>query len=166
MDRQRVEMRENGFTLVELVVTVAVMAILASLATVQFRKMMTNASIEKEVKMIYAELMELRTRAMFEKTPRAVSFTRTRFSVYPGADTSVPPVMTRLLPHNLAWSGSGSSVVLKYDTYGISNTMVTLCVEPSGLNSSSVDSMIISRTRIRMGKRTAPGCGAESVILK
>ena len=166
MDRQKVEMGGNGFTLVELIVTVAVMIILASLATVQFRKMTINASIEKELKMIYADLMELRTKALYENTPRAVRFTRNVMAIYPGSDTSAPPVMTRSLPHGVAWSGSGASLEIEYDTYGISNKLVTVCVEPDNQNSSSVDSLIISHARIRMGKREAPDCKAEYVSLK
>ena len=166
MDRQKVEMGENGFTLVELIVTVAVMVILATLATVQFTKMTTKVSIEKELKMIYADLMELRTKALYENTPRAVRFTRTVMTIYPGSDTSAPPVMTRSLPHGVAWSGVGASLDVTYDTYGISDTLVTLCVEPDDENSSSVDSLVISFARIRMGKREAPNCKAEYVSLK
>lgn len=166
MERQKVEMAQNGFTLVELMVTIAVIAILASLATVQFRKMATNASIEKELTAIYTDLMELRTRALYEKEPRAARLTATEFSIYPGADTDSPPIMTRSLAHAVTWSGGGSSLTLRYDTFGISNTAATLCVEPGGQNSSAVDSIIVSRTRIRMGKRKAACCVAESVALK
>lgn len=166
MGRQRVEMGRNGFTLVELVVTVAVMLFLASLATIQFSKMRTKASIEKELKMIYADLMEIRTRALYEKTPLAAKFTRTSFHVYPGVDTSSAPIITRTLPHAVAWSRTGSSFVLKYDTFGITNNPVTLCIEPDDENSSSVDSLVISKTRIRMGKREASACKSESVALK
>lgn len=166
MKRQRVLRGVSGFTLVELLVTVAIIIIMASLATVQFNSMTLKASIEKELKMLYADLMELRLNALYEKVPRAAKFTSQEFSIYPEDDIDSSPIKTRTLPHAVAWSGGGSSLVLRYDTYGISNDAVTVCLEPDRENPASVDSIVISKTRIRMGKRIAASCASTSIDLK
>ena len=161
-------MGQKGFSLVELLTVVATMIILLSVATLQFSSMMRKRDMEKEIRMIYTDLSEVRQKALYEKTPRAVKFTANEFTVYPGPSTTVSPVLRRTLNHPVGWSTADSVLVVTFDTFGISDNDGTLCIciDPSSSNSAQVDSLKITPTRVDLGKRTEGTCVDENINLK
>lgn len=161
-------MGQKGFSLVELLTVVAVMIILLSVATLQFSSMMSKREMEKQIRMLYTDLTEIRQKALYEKTPRAVKVTASEFTVYPGDSTAAPPVVRRSLNYPVGWSTSDTELVITFDTFGISDNDDTLCIciDPSISNSAPVDSLKITPTRVDLGKRTGGNCVDEDINLK
>ena len=84
-------MSERGFSLVELVVVMALMGILLSIGLLQFNSYSTKGKIESQLKMMKSDLAEVRVQALFQKRPRAVVISGTQFSVYSSVVTSGAP---------------------------------------------------------------------------
>jgi len=72
----------GGFTLVELLVVVSIIAILAVALGFQFTGWFANYAIESEVKQIQADLMNARIQAMQRNHCRFIVFTTTSYSIY------------------------------------------------------------------------------------
>lgn len=158
--------RDLGFTLVELIVVIAVAAILTSIATMQFNDSMVKAGIESEATQVYSELMAARQEAMNMKRLRAVKVKAQKFEIFSTTVTTVAPVRNGDLKYSVL---SGSNILpaagqtITFDERGFVTNVsnISLCVEPSGdtvkLNGARFDSIVVSGTRIRLGKRTVEG---------
>ncbi len=63
----------NGFTLLEIMVTIAVLSILAAVGVISYSKMAAVTELEKDVLTVYKELTSLKTLVMkFDKQTKAV----------------------------------------------------------------------------------------------
>ena len=159
---------QEGFTLIELVCCLAVAAILAGLAHFQFRQWSFRSTIEKQITELYDDLIALRTKSLFEKTPRVVVIARNHVAAYSGLDTGKAPVSKKSFANPMAWkSATKEEIIIRFDTKGITDDQVTVCIDPVTENTASVDSMVISKMRIRMGKRRAgKACDRDFVDLR
>lgn len=153
-------MNERGFTLIEIVIAIAVMAILATIGTFQFNQYMRKSSVESQTRKLYGDILELRSKALFEKRPRALKLTTTSYSLYSSEVMSVNPVSTRPLDVPITWNVSTD---ITFDTSGMTNDNKAICTNQT--NSSPVDSIIISTTRIRLGKLGQGAACAEANIV-
>ena len=64
--------KENGFTLIELMVTIAVMAIIAMMAAPSFGNMMVNQKLKQNAIELRATLQQARSRAILTRTTTVV----------------------------------------------------------------------------------------------
>ncbi|WP_136514244.1 type II secretion system protein [Geomonas edaphica] len=157
--------KERGFTIVELVVVVAIMATLLTIGSLSFSTMQKKAKIEEQVRSIYSTLTDVRLQAMYTKSPRAVMVVGSSLNIYATNDTTVAPVSVV----NLAFPmviGPGAGAVV-YDASGVVNSVErAICVEPGNVaeNPGNMDSTIISTVRTYMGKRRSGGACAPSSI--
>lgn len=159
-------MRHKGFTLVELVVVMAIIGILLSMATLQFDRMTRKARIEGQVKTLVADLMTVRSEALLRKRARAVSISPSSFAVYSSAVAEGSAVSLKKLVDPMV---SAPTTIL-FDTRGMAISVEggaqALCVEPAD-NPGSVDSVVVSLTRIQIGKRAAGGaCSSAAIDIK
>jgi len=160
-------MRESGFSLIELIVAVAIIGTLITVATMNFSEMTRKAHIESQIKMMYADLMTIRSQALLQKQERSAVVATTggvtTFSIYSSGEITVAPVSQRVLHYPVVWNSTG---VISFDTRGLETNPLSICVEPSG-NPANQDSIVVSATRINMGKRNAGGgCAATNIIVK
>ena len=157
-------MGQKGFSLVELVTVVCIIATLLTIATLSFDTYMKKSHVEAEIRTMYADLMNVRTQALLQKSVRSVQWNGAQFSVYPSSDGSGSPMLQK----TFTYSATATSPLIAFDTRGVANIagMQTVCVDPSG-NPGNIDSLIISATSIQFGKlRTGEACSSDKVDAK
>jgi prepilin-type N-terminal cleavage/methylation domain-containing protein len=84
--------RVNGFTVVELLVAMGLLAIVSAIAFPNFHSMAANSNIRTAARNLVADFNALRTRAMAECTPFSITFdvTNNRYS-FPGSRSGKSP---------------------------------------------------------------------------
>lgn len=167
----------SGITLVELVVVIAIMTILLSLATIAFNNYQVKYNIESEIKTLYSDIMGARMHAMNENKPYVVKFTSSKSYItaidndgngdYNAGDIRVPKYSKSGLKYPLKWNFSGNSDRLTFDNRGLVNINGKVIVDDNNIkndikvdrtNDAEYDCIVISNTRIKMGKYDGTKC--------
>lgn len=161
-------MRERGFSLVELVVVLAIVGTLLAIGSLQFSSMQRKSDVEAQVRKIYSTLTDVRMDALYTKTPRTVLLSGNQLIVYPGSDTTVTPSAVVKLSFPMATNASPAKV--DFNAQGMmQSTDSSICVEPGSTaeNPSAMDSVVVSTVRTYMGKRQTGGaCVPASITQK
>ena len=161
-------MRDAGLTLIELMITIAIIGILLSIGTMQFNRYATKSQVESQVNSLYADLQRARTEALYQKRNRYVRVQSTTFSVHSSAlsaASGASALFTHAYKHQFA-SNLGIPATFMFDTHGLlSGTNNSICVEP-GNNTGYIDSLIVYTTRIQMGKNNGTTCAEANITVK
>ncbi|MDD2580544.1 MAG: type II secretion system protein [Desulfuromonadaceae bacterium] len=162
-------MRDHGFTLIELLIAIAIMGILMAIATLNWHEMQLKSAVESEIKKIHADLTEIRLQALYSKTARRVILSGQQFKIYSSAETSVDPIVTKQLRYPIVSNG-GDPLILTFNSQGVTSDICSICVLPTNdlavLNSAAEDSIIVSQTRLNLGKRTGGVCDSDHIDQK
>jgi prepilin-type N-terminal cleavage/methylation domain-containing protein len=157
--------QERGFSLVELLAVMAIMATLMSIGTLAYNRIQTKAGIERDVQKLYSSLMTVRLQALYTKTPRKIIFGGKSISVYANMSAAAPESTTYLSYPVVMNPGAAQ---IDFDASGMmAGGDRTICVDPTGTlgqNPGNVDSVGISAAQVLMGKRQAGGACAPSFI--
>ena len=172
---------KEGFTLVELMMVLAIIMILLGIAVLAFSTWSARYNIEAEIQQIYGDLAITRTRAMHRNRMHFVQLTAANYTVY--EDTNPAPLgdgaltvgldavfMQRIVSHPISMSlGLGGG--LNFDTRGFAANFgpgqtEAICVLSTV--SPDYDCIVLSQARINMGKIVAQGggCVAANCQLK
>jgi prepilin-type N-terminal cleavage/methylation domain-containing protein len=147
-------MNKSGFTLIEVLVVIGIVSLLLTFGTLEFNQYTKKASIEGQTRKLYADLMELRSRALFEKHNKVIHLTASSYTT---------PVETVNLKQAIEYNGSGDEIV--FDTRGLMLDSKTICVVEE--NGAAVDSIIVSMARVQLGKRKrGMTCEAANIVFK
>ena len=153
----------GGFTLLEIMITLAILGILVVIATSNFGGLNEKYKVEAETKQLYADLMDARGRAMQRNRIFFVRFSGTGYATY--EDTNSPP------DGNGVWENAADSRVanvtgthtiiialpgvLDFNRNGIAS--VTGFIRFSSTEKPDYDCITILATRIKMGQYNATG---------
>ena len=158
----------GGFTLVEVIVVCALIAIMLSFASFEFRSFIVKTAMEKQTRAIYNDIMMTRAQALYTRTAKRVVFTAATFKIYSSlaSGSGINPVSNTILQYPVVFGGSGT---VDFDEQGffdvVGNGNMTVCIEPSG-NTSPVDSVVLFSTRARIGKRNGGSCASTSITVE
>lgn len=163
------KMKRNGFSLVELMVVIAIIGTLIAIGGLTYSSLTRKTMIENQVKTMYSDLMAARSEALYRKTYRYVTVTAGQFSVYTSSvlratPPSSGPIVQKTLKQPIASNNTDS---IYFEPRGTANTtsaditatQKAICVAPN--DPSRLTSIVISATSIQMGKINAGGeCGS------
>jgi prepilin-type N-terminal cleavage/methylation domain-containing protein len=162
-------MGERGFSMVELVTTLAIMMILLSIAGYQWHQVQVKSGVENQIKKLHADLQEVRLQALYARQPRRVVITSNQITIYPTSSATATPLSVANLKYPVVTNGS---TALVFDEKGLASVSAarTYCILPTNdttvVNDAAVDSLVISLARINLGKRTGGDCNANNVTQK
>lgn len=160
-------MSSRGFSLVELLTVIALIGILSAMGTFGFSRYLVKTRITNQTRLLYGDLMEYRTKALYEKKNWTFKISATGYGIYSSANTTVTPVRTVSLKYDVITDNSDDVI---FDTKGqirfssdINDPSLTQAACVSSSNDAVVDSVAISATRVLVGKKTGADCVAANI---
>lgn len=168
------KIRESGMSLIELMIVIAMVGLLIVILSNAYGNWSERYRVETEVKEFYADLMDVRARAMQRNRGHfvvlsGVGLQYTRYIVYEdtnpgpdgdgaltvGGDNVVKDVSPRY-PVVTFPAGTTQVLVNRDGTLSLNN--VTIRVPPPGAVQADYDCIALSRTRIKMGRYDGASC--------
>jgi type IV fimbrial biogenesis protein FimT len=154
----------GGFTLVEIMIVLAILGILVGIAFSNFQGMMEKYRVEGETKQMFADLMDARGRAMQRNRVFHVQIANNGYKTFEdtnptpdgdsdltGSDTQVASVTVK---HTIITVPSGLSN-FQFNRNGIAS--LTLDIWISSAAKPDYDCIKVQATRIKMGQYNATG---------
>ena len=159
--------KRGGFTLIEVMITLAIVGIVVMLATSTFRGMMEKYRVEGETKQMFADLMDARGRAMQRNRAFFVQITNNGYktfedtnpapdgdSLLTGSDTQIAGVAVQ---HAITPTAGLSD--FRFNRNGIASATGTIRLSPNVQNVlPDYDCITVQMTRIKMGQINAGTC--------
>jgi len=160
-------MNQKGFSLVELVATIAIISILLTIATLNYNSWQVKYNVENQTKQMLADINSLRLRAIHTKATYRVELQSDGYVFKRSSsddDTYVTGaiVESKVCKYHLM-KADGTSINGKYidfDSRGFTSNNLTIRVN-SPKNNAAVDCLIVSVGRTNMGKMENGTCEAQ-----
>lgn len=156
---------EHGFSLIELVIVIAIAGILSAMATIGFNQWLTKGRVEAQVKQMVSDINELRIRALTTKQRHNVTLDANSYTFKSYSSENQTKFNGNIISggvHNVDYGlkkSSGSSydgVVLQISENGMfSDLGATVFLDYAG--SAAIDCLIISTGRVNPGKMNSTG---------
>lgn len=157
----------KGFTLLELVVTVAIIALLLSIATLLYSQLNMKYQVESTIKEIYGTMIKMRNDAALSNTPHLVLFNANQVLAGRDADDNGAidgaPISTintgftvncGIPPAIAACAG----FTVTFNRRGIPNNLQTVSLAIPANVPSSLNCISIAVTRINIGRFEGGNC--------
>ena len=151
----------GGFTLLEIMIVIAIVGIVVMIAVGNFRGLMEKYRVEDETKQMFADLMDARGRAMQRNRVFHVQITNNGYKTFedtdpaPDGDTNLTGSDTQVasvnVKHTITPTGGLSD--FRFNRNGIAS--VTGSIRFSSTTQSDYDCITVNATRIKMGQYNA-----------
>lgn len=159
------DMGEDGFTLIELIITMIIISILIAIASLQFGQWTRKANVEKETKELYTDIMNVRVMAMTRARNNGIRLiSATQYTTLDDSNNNsnydageVSP-NSKTLGNTMNWNGGGTDIT--FDSRGLTTNWGTISITPNTVG-ASYDCIVISMTRINMGLMTGVACAQK-----
>lgn len=162
------KMAISGFTLIEVIIVIAIMGIVMSIATLNFRSWQVKNRVEGQTRELLADLNEARTNAYTQKKQYGIVFQPNSYVIksYSTAALAASPLTsgTTVTTKNLKYglTKKGASIVdtpVVFETSGITYNKFTIFVNQGSTDlSPAVNCIVISTTRVNIGKINGTAC--------
>lgn len=178
-------MKEDGFSLMELLIVICVIALLAAIAGIEYTKWMNSYNVESEIRELNADILGARARAMVRNRYQFVTLTATGYTInedlnpwpdgdgqFTANDSNRPsgyadpiPFVQKTLKaqYPIQWSGAAE---IDIDTKGFSASSEVIC-SSSGINADN-NCIVLSGTSTNLGRLSNPGgaCNATNCVIR
>jgi Tfp pilus assembly protein FimT len=155
--------QDSGVTLVELLTIVSIIGILIVALGFSFQGWLGNYKIESEIKQMYADIMDARTRAMTQNMMHFIVINSGNYAAYedtndnntanPGAGDTL--LKTTTLQYNAGWTGT-----ITFNTKGLTTSSAAISIPitlPSGAY-PDFNCIVVYQSRVGMGKMSGVNC--------
>lgn len=162
-------MRQAGFTIVEMIIVLAIVGILTTFATLQFNTYTRKSQMQSQIQTLYSDLNRARSQALFTRRPRSVTMTTTQYALYSSSVVTVGPVEQKTLKYPMTLNNGAQ---LDFDERGLlaNVTSASACILLPTSQDAVIDSLVLSQTRILIGKcndcNTTADCKTEKITGK
>lgn len=147
----------RGFSLVELIIVIAIFGIAASIATLNFNQMTRKAQIEKQTKELFSDINNARLQSVYMKKRHRIvfqpnSYVFKEYSSLNEIDSAATKVLFSKNVSNQMTTKSGDSInPIDFDIRGYTYNYNTIMFNP--INSGAAfDCIVISDARTNMGQ--------------
>ena len=157
----------GGFTLVEILVAIAVLTILLTMAVTTFRGLDEKFKVETETKQLYTDLMEGRARASQRYRVVFVRISGSGYGTY--EDTNTAPdgngsletaldarIANVTVRHTISTNLTGGVTAFEFDRNGVAT--VSGDIRFASTEKPDYDCVTIKPTRIKMGQYSGGAC--------
>jgi len=163
-------MRNNGITLIELIIVISIIGILAVALGFEFTGWMGGYRVESQTKEMYVDLMNARARAMQRNRSHFVTLAATQYTIY--EDTNPAPdgngtletasddqVLQRNRDYAIVPALSFGATQFTFDRNGLVSHNGTIRLSSS--LTPDYDCIVLFSTRINMGRWNGASCDAK-----
>lgn len=164
-------MRQNGFSLIELIIVIAITIILLTVAAWAYNNWMQKYAIESQIRQMYADITDLRFKAMSMNVIYTVRFiTANQYSYFADLNNDGDfndtingiPESSGIKTLNLAirWRNSiPNNDEIEFDTKGYANILGNISIpNPVG---AAYDCIDVHTLRTNMGVMSGGACDAK-----
>ncbi len=141
----------KGITLIEIIVVVAIVAIILGMSVPYYTKWKKRVSIESDTKRIYGVIQNFRSKAFAEKTEYKVKLSDKKVEIY----QNNKPIYSLSLENNFKFTGS-STTEIKIDQRGTFSGS-SIYAEDYKQTDAQYDCIAINNIRVRLGKMSEGG---------
>ncbi len=157
---------ERGAGLIELMIVVAILALLIIAAGESYRGWVRKYRVENDAKVLFADMMDARTRALQRSRVHFVQISGTRYRIYedtdPGPDgngtleAASDNLVRQVTPWNALTAPGAATIRFNADGTSDADGLYVRVTAPSG-TAPDYDCIGLRRTRLRLGRFDALG---------
>ncbi|NWF98793.1 MAG: prepilin-type N-terminal cleavage/methylation domain-containing protein [Nitrospirae bacterium] len=172
----------NGFTLIEVLVVIAIIGIIVVAFGFSFNNWIGKYRVESQIKEMYTDLMNARARAMERNRTHFIANTNSTYSIYEdtnpapdgngtletgtGGDTMLP-TFPKTVKYNFDWDGiGGEGTTILINKKGIINPVGDIFIDENdpakeSIKNSDYNCIKLFSTKIYMGKKNEQNSACE-----
>ncbi len=155
----------SGFSLIELIITIAIMGIVLTASTLSFNSWVRKSNIEKQLRELFTDLNDARIQAFHEKKTYRMTFQPSSYELksYNTENDIGTTIINKSLMYGLTKKSNNDLTAditgkyVEFDSRGLTSNNITIVVNPLSTD-TSVNCLVVYDTRTNLGKINGTDC--------